>query len=254
MDQVVEAVVRNAMERLIEKQDQRGQPAKDGARKRELARYFEETRRQLVSVLALLRWQQRRLKVTAKCEDLIDALEDHRAHMTMTAERMCVAAEESAHHRTPMYDMRTAVDVLAAGTYCGLPSMEVERTIAPKVEGDEKDAVIAQLDFQLRAELLRMHIPPELSRIEVRDGRLLLEAANEFELELSLRLELPPRPWRCRGGSRRSQKHTSTPMGGGKLGREALGPPHSPPLVFHGRILIFNLLIPGGRSTITSVC
>ena len=196
MDQVVEAVVRNAMERLIEKQDQRGQPAKDGARKRELARYFEETRRQLVSVLALLRWQQRRLKVTAKCEDLIDALEDHRAHMTMTAERMCVAAEESAHHRTPMYDMRTAVDVLAAGTYCGLPSMEVERTIAPKVEGDEKDAVIAQLDFQLRAELLRMHIPPELSRIEVRDGRLLLEAANEFELELSLRLELPPRPWR----------------------------------------------------------
>ena len=194
---VVEHVVRNAMEKLVEKQ-QSPRTAQGGiGRKRELARYFEETRRQLTSVLALVRWQQRRTKVTTQCEDLIESLERHRAHTTGTSERMCIAAEETAHHhRTPMYDMRTAVDVLAAGTYRGLPSMDMDRIIAPRVSDGEKDEVIKQLDFILRAEMLRMHIPPELSKVEVRNGRLLLESADEFQLELSLRLELPQKPFR----------------------------------------------------------
>ena len=199
---VVESVVRNAMEKLIEKQAApraatgRG-PDGGQVRKRELARYFEETRRQLVSVLALVRWQQKRLKLTAKCDDLIEHLEDHRDHITGTSERMCLAAEETAHHyRTPMYDMRTAVDVLAAGTYRGLPTMETDRIVAPRVSESEKDEVMKQLDFVLRAQLLRFHIPPVLSKVEVRNGRLLLESEDEFELELSLRLDLPNRPFR----------------------------------------------------------
>ena len=196
MGQVLEAVVRNAMEKLVQKrQTLHDQPAH--TRKRDLARYFEETRRQLTSVLALLRWQQQRLKVTAKCEDLIESLERHRSHMAGTAERMCIAAEETRHHyRTPMYDMRTAVDVLAAGTYRGLPSMNMDHVISSRVSEGEKGQVFAQLDFMLRSELLRMRIPPELSRVEVRNGRLLLESADEFELDLSLRLELPNRPFR----------------------------------------------------------
>jgi hypothetical protein len=199
---VVECVVRNAMEKLIEKQASSKAAAGRGpdagqARKRELARYFEETRRQLVSVLALVRWQQRRLKATAQCDDLIEHLEQHREHITGTSERMCLAADETAQrHFTPMYDMRTAVDVLAAGTYRGLPTMDTERIVAHRVSESEKDEVIKQLDFVLRAQLLRMHIPPVLSKVEVSNGRLVIEFEDEFELELSLRLELPHRPFR----------------------------------------------------------
>jgi len=196
MGAVVEAVVCSAMEKLVHKQKTlRAKPEHE--RKRDLARYFEETRRQLTSVLALLRWQQQRLKVTAKCEDLIESLERHSSHITGTSERMCIAAVETRdHYRAPMYDVRTAVDVLAAGTYRGLPSMDMDNLIAPHVSAVEKEQVLAQLDFMLRSELLRMHIPPELSKVEVRNGRLLLESADEFELELSLRLELPHRPFR----------------------------------------------------------
>jgi hypothetical protein len=193
---VVEAVVRNAMERLILKQ-QTLQDRPGHVRKLELARYFEETRRQLTSVLALLRWQQQRLKVTAQCEGLLEQLRRHQSHITGTSVAMYDAAERAALlYRTPMYDIRTAVDVLAVGTYRGLPSMEIERIIAPRVTESEKVEVIKQLDFMLRAELLRLHIPPELSKVEVRNGRLILESADEYELELSMRLDLPQRPFR----------------------------------------------------------
>ncbi len=54
--------------------------------------------------------------------------------MKNTSERLCIAAETMAHiHRTPMYDMRTAVDILASGTYRSLPSMDTHLFLPPKV-------------------------------------------------------------------------------------------------------------------------
>eukprot|EP00960_Hanusia_phi_P010913 320316-Hanusia_phi.AAC.2 len=191
----VDCVVRNAMEKLIEKQsDLRN---KSFQRKKELAKYFEETRRQLIALLALVRWQKKRLKVTKQCDDLIENLRLHHWHMHTTSERLCIASEELAYqHRTPMYDMRTAVDVLASGTYNGLPDMEMQKIITPKVTEAEKEEVIKRLDFLIRTELLNMKIPADLSKVEVKDGRLVLQADDEFELVLSLRLDQSPHPFK----------------------------------------------------------
>uniref|UniRef100_A0A7S4NTL8 Mediator of RNA polymerase II transcription subunit 14 n=1 Tax=Guillardia theta TaxID=55529 RepID=A0A7S4NTL8_GUITH len=191
----VDCVVRNAMEKLVEKQaDLRN---KSFQRKKELAKYFEETRRQLISLLALVRWQKKRLKVTKQCDDLIENLRLHHWHMHTTSERLCIASEELAYqHRTPMYDMRTAVDVLASGTYNGLPDMEMQKIITPKVTDAEKEQVIKRLDFLIRTELLNMKIPADLSKVEVKDGRLTLQADDEFELVLSLRLDQSPHPFK----------------------------------------------------------
>eukprot|EP00290_Baffinella_frigidus_P046903 CAMPEP_0180391446 /NCGR_PEP_ID=MMETSP0989-20121125/32582_1 /TAXON_ID=697907 /ORGANISM="non described non described, Strain CCMP2293" /LENGTH=398 /DNA_ID=CAMNT_0022392987 /DNA_START=33 /DNA_END=1225 /DNA_ORIENTATION=- len=183
------------MERLLEKQQDL--PKQQNRRRKELARYFEETRRQLISLLALIRWQQTHLHVTRQCEDLIASLQLHQGHMHDTSSRLCLAAQDMAHqYRAPMYDVRTAVDVLATGTYRMLPDMDIRAILPPKISDKERAALLEQLDFLLRTELLRLQIPPELSRIEVKGGRLILGSDDEFEITLSLKLHAPGRPFR----------------------------------------------------------
>lgn len=64
---VIDSVVRNAMERLVEKQ-QNLRAGAQSKRRIEMVRYLEETRKQFVSLLGLLRWQKKRLPMTRKCE------------------------------------------------------------------------------------------------------------------------------------------------------------------------------------------
>jgi len=162
-----------------------------------MKKYLEETRRQLISLLALVRWKQEHLEVSNHCEQLIKRLQQHQNHMHETSARLSLSAVQMVHnYRAPMYDVRTAVDVLATGTYRMLPDMDLRAIVPPKISDAEKAALMEQLGFLLRTELLRLQVPPDLTRIEVKDGRLILASKGDFELTLSLRLDHPARPFR----------------------------------------------------------
>eukprot|EP00291_Cryptomonas_curvata_P006418 CAMPEP_0172193864 /NCGR_PEP_ID=MMETSP1050-20130122/25219_1 /TAXON_ID=233186 /ORGANISM="Cryptomonas curvata, Strain CCAP979/52" /LENGTH=164 /DNA_ID=CAMNT_0012869523 /DNA_START=55 /DNA_END=545 /DNA_ORIENTATION=+ len=160
------------------------------SRKRELAKYVEETRRQMMGLLALVRWQEKRVEVTRQCQDLIRSLDYSGWHTMHTAEQLSLSAESFAHTlRTPMYDVRTAVDVLSSGTYPSLPSFNTHNLLPPEALGatldGEEDRVAEQADFALRAQLLRCRLPPEISGVQIQRGRLRLTCADEFELTLT---------------------------------------------------------------------
>ena len=176
-----------------------------------------------MGLLALVRWQEKRVEVTRQCQvcvlvwtclliapepmrlvmaqDLIRSLDYSGWHTMHTAEQLSLSAESFAHTlRTPMYDVRTAVDVLSSGTYPSLPSFNTHNLLPPEALGatldGEDERVAEQADFALRAQLLRCRLPPDISGVQIQRGRLRLTCADEFELTLSVQFEHPQRPWR----------------------------------------------------------
>ncbi len=51
-------------------------------------------------------------------------------------------------------------------------------------------------DFAIRAQLLRCRLPPEISGVEIKRGRVKLTCTDEFELTLSVLSDQPQRPWK----------------------------------------------------------
>jgi hypothetical protein len=131
-------------------------------------------------------------------QELIESLQIHSWHMTSVSERLSHAAEEFAHtHRTPMFDVRTAVDVLATGTYSMFPNLNVRALLPPTETDVENEAETERhLDFLIRSQLLNTKVPSVFTSVEISQGKLTLICDAEFELVLSMKLEVPGRPWK----------------------------------------------------------
>jgi hypothetical protein len=96
-----------------------------------------------------------------------------------------------------MFDVRTAADVLATGTYSMFPNLNVRALLPPKPTDEENEAETGRhLDFLIRSQLLNTKVPSVFTNVEISGGKLTLTCEAEFELVLSPKLELPGRPWK----------------------------------------------------------
>ena len=131
-------------------------------------------------------------------QDLIESLQVHAWHLMSVSERLSISAEELAHtHRAPMFDVRTAVDVMATGSYSMMPSLNINALLPPNMEGGEDEAEVERhLDFIIRSQLLKTKVPSVCSSVHIAKGKLTLTVDSEYELCLSLKLEAPGRPWK----------------------------------------------------------
>lgn len=133
-------------------------------------------------------------------QDLIESLQVHQWHLTSVSERLSISAEELAHtHRAPMFDVRTAVDVMATGTYNMMPTLNLHQRagLPPRISGGEDEQEVERhQDFLIRSKLLSTKVPNICSHVDISGGKVTLSVESNFELTLSLKLEIPGRPWR----------------------------------------------------------
>lgn len=98
-----------------------------------------------------------------------------------------------------MFDVRTAVDVMSTGTYNMMPTLNLHQRVGlpPKISGaDDELEVQRHLDFLIRSKLLSTKVPSICSVIRIAGGKVTMAVDGNFELCMSLKLDLPGRPWK----------------------------------------------------------
>lgn len=106
---------------------------------------------------------------------------------------------------TPEYAVPTAADAVVAGTYTVFPAAAEHESGVRPVAGDVSDvaespavqaAVQADVEQLIKGRLLTTRVPRHVTRVDVRDGCLFVEARGEFAAVLTLESTAPWCDWR----------------------------------------------------------
>ncbi|EJD37524.1 MED14-domain-containing protein [Auricularia subglabra TFB-10046 SS5] len=168
----------------------------DLARKRTLADWVVNTKRQVVKLLAVVKWArdaddvQRAMNITAflmnqnrQFDDVVKALD---------ASKETLKAARLRNH-----DLLTSLDVLTTGTYQRLPLAIKENFIPPKpFTNDQVERTMTDFEDLIRYRLRMDEIVPiEMSSYTVADGRVSFHVPNLFHASVCLRGARPDDGW-----------------------------------------------------------
>ncbi|KAJ7554244.1 hypothetical protein O6H91_06G132500 [Diphasiastrum complanatum] len=157
----------------------------DSERKISLLKFIVRTRQRLLRLLVLAKWC-RQIPLVDRCQQLAGTISNHDMSFTQAADSLFFLHESLQQARAPSYDVPTAVEVLLTGSYHRLPKCIEDLGMKSMLDGEEREASLQKLDTLLRARLLNVTLPKELSAIKVSEGRVFLTVKGEFEVQLTL--------------------------------------------------------------------
>ncbi|TDL22587.1 MED14-domain-containing protein [Rickenella mellea] len=162
--------------------------ASDAARKRTLADWVVKTKKQVVKLIAVMKWSrdaasvQKAMNITAFLMDQNRQFEDVINGITFVKESLAPA-------RLRNHDLLTSLDVLTTGSYLRLPTIIKKIFIPPTPLTDEEVAqTLRDMEALIRFRLRMSEVLPiEMSRYHITDGRVHFAAPGLFQTSLCLR-------------------------------------------------------------------
>ncbi|XP_058086933.1 mediator of RNA polymerase II transcription subunit 14 isoform X2 [Magnolia sinica] len=172
-----------SLKELVEKSKSPEQS--DSEKKISLLKYIVKTRQRMLRLLVLAKWCQQ-VPLVQYCQQLAATLSSHDTCFTQAADSMFFMHEGLQQARAPIYDVPSAIEVLLTGNYQRLPKCIEDMGIQSALTEAEQGPALKKLDTLLRAKLLEVSLPKEISEVTVSDGTALLRVDGEFKVLLTL--------------------------------------------------------------------
>mmetsp|Transcript_980 Transcript_980/g.3483 ORF Transcript_980/g.3483 Transcript_980/m.3483 type:complete len:1036 (+) Transcript_980:90-3197(+) len=204
MPDVLKLVVDSIYQHLLQLSRELPQ-AESNERREALSAFAFESRQKLLRLLVLVKWcSSRNSHLPEMGELLLQRLQIMEESIVNAADNLFYTHSQLEVARAPLYEVRTATEVLTTGT-CELPSV-IEQSLPLALPGghlstesnggtgpehaavplDEQGLLCTRIDNLLRSKLLTLRIPASLTKLEVANGILKLGVTAEFEASLKL--------------------------------------------------------------------
>ncbi|OCH90250.1 MED14-domain-containing protein [Obba rivulosa] len=157
----------------------------DMARKRTLADWVVQTKKQVVKLYAVVKWA-RDAEVVQKAMNVTAFLMDQNRQFEDAIHGLKYARDGLDPARLRNHDLLTALDVLTTGSYRRLPSCIKKAVIPPTPLTDEEVAkTLADIEDAMRYRLRMAEIVPvEMSRYRIDSGRVHFTVPRLFDVSL----------------------------------------------------------------------
>lgn len=181
-----ELVERSRAEAEAEAQGKEGVRLRsDTEKKIDLLKFVDRTRQRMLRLHVLAKWCQQ-VPLVNYCRQLASTLSVHETCFTQTADSLFFMHDGLQQARAPIYDVPFATEVLRTGSYRKLPKCIEEIGTQNMLLQDERRPTLKKLNTLVRAKLLEMPLPKEISEVSVTDGIANLRVDGEFKVLLTL--------------------------------------------------------------------
>ncbi|KDO48910.1 hypothetical protein CISIN_1g000271mg [Citrus sinensis] len=119
-------------------------------------------------------------------QQLASTLSSHDTCFTQAADSLFFMHEGLQQARAPIYDVPSAIEVFLTGSYQRLPKCIEDMGMQSTLTKDQQKAALKKLDTLVRAKLLEVSLPKEISEVKVSSGTALLRVDGEFKVLVTL--------------------------------------------------------------------
>ncbi|KAK3200658.1 hypothetical protein Dsin_024073 [Dipteronia sinensis] len=173
----------SSLKELVEK-SKNGEES-DTEKKINLLKYIVRTQQRMLRLNVLAKWCQQ-VPLINYCQQLASTLSSHDTCFTQAADSLFFMHEGLQQARAPIYDVPSAIEVFLTGSYQRLPKCVEDVGMQSTLTEDQKKPALTKLDTLVRAKLLEVSLPKEISEVKVSDGTALLRVDGEFKVLVTL--------------------------------------------------------------------
>ncbi|CDZ98251.1 Thyroid hormone receptor-associated coactivator complex component (TRAP170) [Phaffia rhodozyma] len=186
MAEVVDAVVKDVYKRMMELGEVLPS-LHDGARAGEIFQFALYARRQIVKLLALVRWSQES-EVVAKCLNVIGFLNRQNNEFDQSISQLSAVKSGLGTTRLRNPDTLTALDVLSTGTYRRLPKRyQLDFEPEPPLSKATIRTVLTDLNELIAYRLKAIEVVPiQMKNYRIADGRVYFTCPGSFQASFCL--------------------------------------------------------------------
>lgn len=169
----------------------------DMERKIEITTFTNTTRQLFVRLLALVKWASSAGKVE-KCASMVNFLDKQSLLFIEAADMFALLARDTlVQARLPSFHIPCAAEILTTGTYSRLPTCIRDKIVPPDpISAEDKRSTLERLNRIIQYRLVSSELPPQMSSLEIKRGRVVFRVDNEFEVSLTLMGDGGQVPWR----------------------------------------------------------
>lgn len=157
----------------------------DTDKKINLLKYIVKTQQRMLRLNVLAKWCQQ-VPLIHYSQQLASTLSSHDTCFTQAADSLFFMHEGLQQARAPVYDVPSAIEVFLTGSYQRLPKCIEDMGMQSTLTKDQQKAALKKLDTLVRAKLLEVSLPKEISEVKVSSGTALLRVDGEFKVLVTL--------------------------------------------------------------------
>ncbi|XP_031268938.1 mediator of RNA polymerase II transcription subunit 14 [Pistacia vera] len=157
----------------------------DTDKKINLLKYIVRTQQRMLRLNVLAKWCQQ-VPLIKYCQRLASTLSSHDLDFTQTADSLFFMHEGLQQARAPIYDVPSAIEVFLSGSYQRLPKCIEDVGMQSTLTKEQQKPALKKLDTLVRAKLLEVSLPKEISEVKVSKGTALLRVDGEFKVLVTL--------------------------------------------------------------------
>lgn len=157
----------------------------DTDKKINLLKYIVKTQQRMLRLNVLAKWCQQ-VPLIHYSQQLASTLSSHDTCFTQAADSLFFMHEGLQQARAPIYDVPSAIEVFLTGSYQRLPKCIEDMGMQSTLTKDQQKAALKKLDTLVRAKLLEVSLPKEISEVKVSSGTALLRVDGEFKVLVTL--------------------------------------------------------------------
>ncbi|XP_022937690.1 mediator of RNA polymerase II transcription subunit 14-like [Cucurbita moschata] len=157
----------------------------DDEKKRNILKYVFKTQQRMLRLYALAKWC-RQVPLIQYWQQLASTLSSHDTCFSQAADSLFFMHEGLQQARAPIYDVPSATEILLTGTYERLPKCVEDISIQGTLNENQEKNALKKLEILVRAKLLEVSLPKEISEVKVTDGTALLRVDGEFKVLVTL--------------------------------------------------------------------
>lgn len=157
----------------------------DTDKKINLLKYIVKTQQRMLRLNVLAKWCQQ-VPLIHYSQQLASTLSSHDTCFTQAADSLFFMHEGLQQARAPIYDVPSAIEVFLTGSYQRLPKCIEDMGMQSTLTKDQQKAALKKLDTLVRAKLLEVSLPKEVSEVKVSSGTALLRVDGEFKALVTL--------------------------------------------------------------------
>uniref|UniRef100_A0A0E0IAE3 Mediator of RNA polymerase II transcription subunit 14 n=1 Tax=Oryza nivara TaxID=4536 RepID=A0A0E0IAE3_ORYNI len=169
----------------VEAEGKNGQQRSDTEKKIDLLKFIDRTRQRMLRLHVLAKWCQQ-VPLVHYCQQLASTLSSHETCFTQTADSLFFMHEGLQQARAPIFDVPSAIEVLHTGSYRRVPKCVEEIGTQNTLFQDEQKPTLKKLSTLVRAKLLEISLPKEISEVSVTDGIANVQVDGEFKVLITL--------------------------------------------------------------------
>lgn len=172
-----------SLKELVEK-SKNGEES-DTDKKINLLKYIVKTQQRMLRLNVLAKWCQQ-VPLIHYSQQLASTLSSHDTCFTQAADSLFFMHEGLQQARAPIYDVPSAIEVFLTGSYQRLPKCIEDMGMQSTLTEDQQKPALKKLDTLVRAKLLEVSLPKEISEVKVSNGTALFRVDGEFKVLVTL--------------------------------------------------------------------